>query len=175
MTEPDSMFHVNKINTLPKLKKMGFEGIDASLEESLFEYGLIWVQSEPDEYFFIYRGHNDLFDIAYMKPSKFDSDFDWTDRNQFECIIGDKLENMDYVQKMFSLFNYYGYMEIFGSTYNHPFKIYKKSFKHLLADTLEELLDCTELNMDDMEPETRELIEKANSLLEEIEEERNDV
>lgn len=44
-------------------------------------------------------------------------------------------------------------------------RIKQSHLEEELADTMERLLDCTELNLDDMEPETREAIEDARQVL----------
>lgn len=46
--------NTNDLNSIKKLKEQGWAGIDASLEISLFEYGLVW-KIEGDEIGFIYR------------------------------------------------------------------------------------------------------------------------
>ena len=107
----------------------------------------------------------DLLRESARAASDFDSDYDWINIVSLEKSIGQRLDEMDFLDKMKTIFNYYGYMEIFGSTYHSPFEIFEYSFPVLLARVLEELLECTELNLDEMEPETVKKIEEANKIL----------
>lgn len=67
--QPDLPLHVDNLVTLELLEAQGWQGADASLAESLFEYGLAWRQFDPpyegDDYGFIYE-------ITGRRPLRFD-------------------------------------------------------------------------------------------------------
>jgi len=104
-----------------------FSGCDASLEESLFCYGLIWKQAKKD-YKFIYGvavdDHNDykLFDYGYI-PIDIDvmQEFNWIDNwDNFLSFVGLTEEEwlaMPLPQQIADLISYYGHENVFGSSY----------------------------------------------------------
>jgi hypothetical protein len=114
----------------------GYTGTDASLEVSLFEYGLIWAQGlegHEKDYHFIYgvdvdgEGNYNLFDWADI-PVDCDPEKEW------DFVEWDKVaEFAGYKNKaeflkqsipmiVFDLIAYYGCDNVFGSSY-YPFKI----------------------------------------------------
>jgi len=52
--------------------------------------------------------------------------------------------------------------------WSRPIEFKESHLEEELADVVEQLLECTELNMDDMEPGTREAIARAASVLADI-------
>lgn len=108
----------------------GFDGIDASLETSLFEYGLIW-KKEKKDYKFIYGFANNcseyyLFDYATIPiTTNIADEYNFADLNAVANFVGMKLDewlNSALPNKIFDLIAYYGVESIFGSSYN-PFMI----------------------------------------------------
>jgi len=115
-----------------ELENEGFEGCDADLDISLYEYGLIWKKEEDDNYLFYYGtslnnvGEYYLFDFAHMSKE------DWIELlNESWVNMNDVLSFCDIKKKDFinnfpydvnTMIMYYGYENIFGSSYN-PFKI----------------------------------------------------
>ena len=72
--------HVNRLNTLSKLETEGFEGIDATLSISLFEYGLIWRElAETNEILFVHKtSHGRNWDrTTFNKNLDVHKEFDW--------------------------------------------------------------------------------------------------
>ena len=118
-----------------------YGGIDASIEIALFEYGLIWSKNEyctqKNEYHFIYGinkkfnseyGQNEyaLFDHGYLTLSDFiDMLESWAnDESFYSCHDTNKdqlIENFPF--SVYDLYSYYGYENIFGSSYYDGFEI----------------------------------------------------
>jgi hypothetical protein len=134
------------MKTLKELEAKGYEGPDASLEISLFEYGLAWLvtvdeNTKKREYRFIYRTEVDeqsrytKFDRARLpadvNPRK---EWNWVDWSSVLSYIGMLNEGGDEQEAMArwmmlplerqvdDLLAYYGYENVFGTAY-HPFKI----------------------------------------------------
>lgn len=126
---------------LSEYKSKDYTGIDASIETSLFEYGLIWGKNEyctrDNEYQFVYGinsefnaeyGQNEYctFDHGYITKNDFIGMLDsWAnDESFYSCqdITRDELiERFPY--SVYDLFSYYGYENVFGSSYWEGFKI----------------------------------------------------
>jgi hypothetical protein len=120
--------HVNNLDSIEKLEKLKFEGIDVTLAISLFEYGLVWKDlEETKETLFIYRINDSSFDRCTFK-SDLDvfNEFDWVEWDSFLETQGetmDEWKDRSLGQKIFDLLNYYGYENIFGSSYWEGFPI----------------------------------------------------
>ena len=106
--------------TLQELQ--GFEGVDISLEISLLEYGLTWKKEDEESFLFYYWTGNfhegkKVFNWAALSPRE---EFDWVDWDSLCSFIGILLEevnNLPFPQKVFSLLQYYGPENVFGSSY----------------------------------------------------------
>lgn len=103
------------------------EGIDDSVEISLGEYGMAWILSDDKkEYIFYYGVENDeegnysLFDWGTINSdTDVHSEYGFIDQGFFDY-IDQSLEDWDkshITQKMFDLKQYYGYENIFGTSY----------------------------------------------------------
>lgn len=132
--------HVNRLDSIKKLKREGFEGTDASLAESLFEYGMVWRKlteaermeldktATPNqaEWLFIYRTGGKRFDrtsIAECDPFK---EWNWVKWESFFAYLGTTKEEwleMPFPFQVENLVSYHGYEEIFGSSYWEGFAI----------------------------------------------------
>ncbi len=120
---------------IKEYKEAGFEGNDASLEESLFVYGLIWAKipnDDSEEYHFIYgisvddNQEYNLFDWSDMTKKDFcDMIDDWMDVEAIESFAGTPIEEIKngFPRTIDILISYYGREEIFGSTYQAGFEI----------------------------------------------------
>ena len=109
-----------------------YEGIDADLETSLFEYGLIWKLTDG-EYKFIYGvGYNDdgqeynRFDWA-TEEAETDPKEEWNFAEWDKvCSFVGQTEAEFFAQPLpqivFDLISYYGHENVFGSSY-YPFAI----------------------------------------------------
>ena len=101
-----------------------FEGMDADLATSLFEYGLIWKVVKKD-YKFIYAiGYDDrcnanLFDYAFMPidtTAKDEFDWaDWDDVYSYTGLTADEFHAQDLPRIISDLISYYGHENVFGS------------------------------------------------------------
>jgi hypothetical protein len=106
-----------------------YTGIDASIEISLFEYGLIWNKNKncgQDEYYFICDTYlkdkqgNKLFGSYYLSKQDLISMFDdWASKLDMEKFTGECfdtwIESFPYC--VYDMIQYYGYQNIFGTEY----------------------------------------------------------
>ena len=106
-----------------------FIGIDASLETSLFEYGLIvcpyYKDGVQDEYFCVYS-IGEGFDTGYKREHELNdllAGLDWMDNDDIESFLStvggslDDWQKLPFVTKLHDLINYYGYEYIMGTSY----------------------------------------------------------
>lgn len=102
-------------------------GIDASLEISLKEYGLAWIETEK-EILFYYGIRNigneyDRFDFCAMEKNlDFIDEFCWIDFDNVLDYVGMNKEywlEMPLPARIHDLLSYYGYENVFGSSYNN--------------------------------------------------------
>ena len=102
------------------LESLGFEGIDASLEISLEEYGLAVKanHSEVDNHFVLFKNSYGLWDWAQGTETNLTSAFnDWIDKPAFLSFVGcDETEwlKCSLATKLSDLVGYYGTDNIFG-------------------------------------------------------------
>jgi hypothetical protein len=129
---PESPCHVENLNSIALLKDQGFQGIDSSLEESLFEYGLAWLEL-PEEWLFVHRHHS--------MPKRFDrctiakgtdpiKEWNWVKWESFSETMGVNMEawkSLPFPQQVADLFSYHGPEEIFGSSYWEGFAVEGKA------------------------------------------------
>ena len=117
-----------------------FEGTDADLETSLFEYGLLVsiVPDKDNQYQCIYsvgtstddetgEDVHSNFDVGYLSVKEIEEKINesWFDKISFLSCVGftskeDEWLNLSFVSKLWDLLNYYGYENIMGSSYS-PF------------------------------------------------------
>lgn len=122
------------------MKHNKLEGIDFSIEISLKEYGFAWIKREKDYIFYYGISYNDgefdFFDCASI-PVDLDilKEYDWIELERVLNFVGMQKEdwlNMCLPNQIFDLRNYYGYEEVFGSSYHHGLtfeEVIKKGFK----------------------------------------------
>ena len=125
--------NINDLNSIEKLEALGFEGSDACLETSLYEYGLIWLKGET-ETLFIYGvsidGKQDDYGMGENDYSTFDrctvandcnvkEEYDWADFTE----LYDNGNSIDIERNISELLNEYGYENIFGAQYTEGFKV----------------------------------------------------
>lgn len=108
-----------------------YDGPDASLDISLYEYGIIWkcTNKRTKEYHIIYgvgadanTGNYTKFDSAHMKIREFRELLkeSWFDKKGFDSFRG-SIE-VNFPDDLHSALQYYGCENIFGSSY-YPFEI----------------------------------------------------
>jgi len=108
----------------------GYEGSDASLDISLYEYGLLWKLKDPEkkEYDIVYgvdtdtNGNYRKFASTTMSEKEFIdmTEYSWFDKKAFDSYRG--TEEISFPNDLQSAYMYYGSNNIFGGTSN-TFKI----------------------------------------------------
>lgn len=97
-------------------------GPDVSIEISLKEYGFAWEEFEEEFRFWYGIHHNgdsyDRFDWVDV-PVNLDvrKEYNWVDWEDVEDYYGQKIDDMELVEVVQTLFDYYGYENVFGSSY----------------------------------------------------------
>ena len=129
--------HTDNLTSIPLLEAQGWQGTDASLAISVFDYNFSWRElEEPDEYgdvfLFIYRITDRpalCFDRLSMRSTvDLRKEYNWVDWSSFLSTIGIDHEGWDaqpFPIRIYDLFNYYGYENIFGSSHWEGFTIKK--------------------------------------------------
>jgi hypothetical protein len=112
-----------------EIKTAIFYGNDANLEISLMEYGLL-VSKETDkdgQHACLYKHEYDgTFDVGYLSEKEANAFLNesWFNKDAFlswnGAIESEWLE-LDFVVKVMDLLQYYGYENIFGSSYGDVF------------------------------------------------------
>ena len=122
-----------EINTISKLERHGYSGIDACLATSLFEYGMAWKEDDK-QIEFIYAIAGDYDKVEYNKFDRiaFNTDldvrkeFDWADFEEVESFTGltsDQFDALPLPHKINNLIGYYGFENVCGSSYWEGFQI----------------------------------------------------
>jgi len=139
----DELHAKKKGKTIEDYEAEGYEGSDASLEISLFEYGLIWKDRRPEGYHFIYgtsmdsNGYN-KFDSGWITS---DRDFDWIDLKDVLSYTGlseEEWAKLPLPNKVSDVFNYYGHENVFGSSYGGGFSVVNNDSLDEENDSLDE-------------------------------------
>jgi hypothetical protein len=103
------------------------EGQDASIETSLKEYGLAWIETD-DEYLIYYGIKTDdnadeytRFDFSTIsKDIDIKKEYSWV--NEWEGVMAfsgiDDMSKVDVITQIDALLSYYGFENVFGSTYH---------------------------------------------------------
>ena len=123
--------HTNALDSISKLEVAGFTGPDASLDESLFEYGIAYKVTD-DEILFIYGtqyGYDEYirFDRCTINTDiNIAEEYDWADLKAVQSVNGYSTKDWNTLpleQKITDLLRYYGYENVFGSSYWESFTI----------------------------------------------------
>ena len=103
------------------------DGIDVDTEISLKEYGIAWVKNDTDILFYygIKNGLNEynececiLFDQCSISlDTDIKSNYDWANFDDVNDYIGGSFFDQTIEFKIVDLLNYYGYENVFGSSY----------------------------------------------------------
>jgi len=120
-----------------ELENWNYEGIDANLKTSLYEYGLVWKLQANGGYMFYYgvrtdgAGNYTLFDWGTVEPDEdgFHPEEEWNFADfdavaRFSGVSKEEFLNTPLPMIVFDLIAYYGHDNIFGSSY-YPFTIDK--------------------------------------------------
>ena len=112
-----------------EIKTTIFEGTDVDLETSMEEYGLL-VSKETDkngQHACLYKhAYNGTFDVGYLSEKEVNNFLNesWFDKEAFLSYVGmteSEWIDMMFVNKVSDLLSYYGYENIFGSSYGDVF------------------------------------------------------
>lgn len=138
--DPDDVkdFASTKTDKLPekidetKYSETDWVGVDADLNISLFEYGVVAKQPEErdydDEWFVLYSIGNNHYDTGWLREEEIDSIVkgnSWASTEDIDRMLeytGTNLEKwlkMDFINKLYDLISYWGYESIMGTSY-HP-------------------------------------------------------
>jgi hypothetical protein len=103
------------------------QGIDVDIEISLKEYGIAWIETETEILFYYginvtENKYNEVeycnFDFcAFDKKIDIKQEFDWADFDAVNSYISGSFFDSPLYMQIFDLLQYYGYENIFGSTY----------------------------------------------------------
>lgn len=123
------------------------KGLDDDIETSLKEYGLAWIESEQGILFYYgIDGTEDgwhLFDFRFFdKGIDVFEEYDWADFQEMVKTSGRTLEEfkkLHLTQQIEELYRYYGFENIFGSTYWSGLS-YEDIFKHTLPEETKTIL-----------------------------------
>jgi len=115
--------HIENLASIRLLEAQGFEGTDASLEESLFEYGLIWRHiPETKEFLFVYPHH--AIDGRTFDRCTFDEDTDVEKEFDYLLPLGEPdWDELTLPEKIAALIYWHGHENVFGASYWEGFPI----------------------------------------------------
>ena len=123
--------NITEIDTITKLEQNGYIGTDACLATSLFEYGLAW-KEDDNQIEFIYGIGLEETEYNRFDRCTFDLDldikeeFDWADFSEVESFTGmtsTEWDDLPLPFKINDLVKYYGFENVFGSSYWEGFEI----------------------------------------------------
>jgi hypothetical protein len=138
-TEEMSIDHVNRLNSVSKLVKEGFEGEDKDMAESIFGYGVVWKElPETNNILFVYRINN----VFSVKDSRYDrcfipmdtdvtKEWSWANFDDVASFVGltkSTWLKRSLVYKVLDLLSYYGPTNVFGESYWGGFRIEDDSY-----------------------------------------------
>jgi hypothetical protein len=108
------------------MKHWNFEGVDISLEISLFEYGFVCAENKADaDFFVLFKVDEDQFDFGFIKESELDSLINghgWMSSKDIESFLDRNGTTKEiwlansFVYKLGDILSYYGYQNIFGTS-----------------------------------------------------------
>lgn len=127
-------FSVEDLNSISKLKALGFIGQDISLEESLFEYGMAWKELDNEKVHVIYANPDSFYVLSDdelmfwdVEMSKDDIDIFEDDKERMLEYYGMDCKEWDSASlgvKISDLAHYHTFEDVFGPYYG-GFKINK--------------------------------------------------
>ena len=128
-----------QLPTIAELEAKGYEGIDADLETSLFEYGLIWLEQDGGEYRIVYghdvddHGNYVTFHTAHFNKSELTLEgYDWIDDENEKLELQETQGTPEFLYQIRSL---HETENTFGTTYLAGVQI----LNHEQIDALETL------------------------------------
>lgn len=140
-----------------------WEGVDANLEISLFEYGFVASQPEEkdysDEWFVIYKIDNNNFGTGWIREAELNnivSGNDWAneeDVQKFLSFVGQDFNswlNSTFINKMSDVINYWGVDNIMGTEYSPMDK--EEALQKINQEIQETMIDDNEDSMKMKQP-----------------------
>jgi len=123
--------NTTELNTISKLEHLGYIGTDADLATSLFEYGMAWKEDDKQIEFIYGTGlkeedYNRFDRCSFALDLDVYKEFDWACFEEVHLCMGSIKEDWDALplpQKIYDLVSYYGFENIFGSSYWEGFQI----------------------------------------------------
>ena len=109
--------------------KAKLQGTGIDIEISLKEYGLAWIERENEFRFYFgietnSNGEHISFDWGYFKKNlDFWNEFNWMNKDDVKGFLDttgmtkEEFDAMSLPNKIFDLVDYYGYENVFGSSY----------------------------------------------------------
>jgi hypothetical protein len=133
--QPSNPQHTDNLASIALLDKQGFTGADASLAESVFEYGLCWRELTDGKILFVYRIRSDSeqsrFDRTILEADlDVQCEWNWVKWDSLMSYLGAELKEwlaLPLPAKVGDLLSYYGYENIFGTSYWEGFSIQVES------------------------------------------------
>lgn len=114
--------------SIKRLSKKAWQGLDANLETSLFDYDMVW-KEKKDEFEFIHLcSHGKGYSSSHFKKNlDFAKEFSWVNWKEFLSSTGyetfEEWNKMGLPVKLHDLKCYYGMENIFGSDYYEGFYV----------------------------------------------------
>ena len=104
------------------------KGVDVDIEISLKEYGFAWIENETETTFYYGIEHDGVeytgFDsCSFNLDLDLNSEFNWIKKDYWKGLLSftgltrTKFDDMPLTRKIKDLFDYFGYENIFGSSY----------------------------------------------------------
>ncbi len=124
----NSQLSVDSKRSIKRLSKKAWQGTDANLETSLFEYDMVW-KEKKDEFQFIHKcSHGKGYTFGWFKKNlDFAKEFNWVNWEGFLGWVGEKTfeewNKLPFGQKINDLVNHYGIENIFGGDYHEGFDV----------------------------------------------------
>ncbi len=128
-----SPLHVENLASVESMAADGWRGSDASLDESLFEYGLAWREIVNEtgeaEFAFVYKIGKSRFDrCSFKKNLDPEKEWNWVEWDSLANCCGSSKEDLlapefGLANLVSTLVSYYGFEEIFGTSYWEGFKV----------------------------------------------------
>ena len=126
LPHPENPMHAENLNSIDKLEYQGFEGSDTTLSISLFEYNFIWRKMETETIFIYAIGNNKFERVSIDNKMAVEKEYNWVDWDNLfstHCIELEDFDELPLEEKVKMIFDYYGFENIFGSSYWEGFEI----------------------------------------------------
>jgi hypothetical protein len=109
--------------TIAKLTTLGFEGTDAGLDYSLFEYLMAWKNDGTDWHFIYSTGISTFDNGTFAVGTDWKEEFNWINKNDLKQMLSYlgmtevEFEELPFPHKVSDISQYFGVENVFGSSY----------------------------------------------------------